>query len=259
MQTTIIPTGFHTLDALLGGGLRPGTLTLVGARPGMGKTLFMEQIRGNCITRPAVLTGEGEKPHRWIAAPCKYCKENSGGFSSGWIVRDLPNERGAFAFVDDLTYFGGSLAEKTRALAEAAKDRSIVIVAAIKLPRRLERRKDKRPILSDFGAGLFGRGGAARYADNVIALYRDFYYTQKKVPDGEPNAEAIVLKSARGMTGTVDMFFNGKAKNRREAWSSPPAEGARRRIAIDRVSGMGDRQAGFDMIYECVIEERKAK
>jgi replicative DNA helicase len=35
-----IPTGLADLDELLGGGLRPGELTLVGGRPGMGKSAF---------------------------------------------------------------------------------------------------------------------------------------------------------------------------------------------------------------------------
>ncbi|MCD0450787.1 replicative DNA helicase [Actinocorallia sp. API 0066] len=36
-----LPTGWTDLDRLLGGGLRPGQLVVVGARPGMGKSVFM--------------------------------------------------------------------------------------------------------------------------------------------------------------------------------------------------------------------------
>ncbi|MBQ1164429.1 replicative DNA helicase, partial [Streptomyces sp. A73] len=35
-----IPTGFADLDTLTSGGLRPGRMVVVGARPGVGKTLF---------------------------------------------------------------------------------------------------------------------------------------------------------------------------------------------------------------------------
>lgn len=42
-----IPTGFPRLDALLRGGLRPGTLVLVAARPAMGKTTFGQAVAGN--------------------------------------------------------------------------------------------------------------------------------------------------------------------------------------------------------------------
>lgn len=34
-----LPTGFSPLDAVLGGGLRPGTLTLLAGKPGQGKTI----------------------------------------------------------------------------------------------------------------------------------------------------------------------------------------------------------------------------
>lgn len=42
-----IPTGWHDLDELLsGGGLRPGHLTVVGARPGVGKSLVGTMLAG---------------------------------------------------------------------------------------------------------------------------------------------------------------------------------------------------------------------
>ena len=44
MSETIIPTGLSALDNALNGGLRPGSLTLVAGRPGMGKTSFLKQI-----------------------------------------------------------------------------------------------------------------------------------------------------------------------------------------------------------------------
>lgn len=39
-----LPTGISDLDRLLLGGLRPGTLTTIGARPGVGKTIILFQI-----------------------------------------------------------------------------------------------------------------------------------------------------------------------------------------------------------------------
>ena len=45
--TDAIPTGWHDLDELLsGGGLRPGHLTVVGARPGVGKSLVATMLAG---------------------------------------------------------------------------------------------------------------------------------------------------------------------------------------------------------------------
>jgi hypothetical protein len=37
----VVPTGFHDLDLLLDGGLRPGTLTVVASRPGVGRSTLV--------------------------------------------------------------------------------------------------------------------------------------------------------------------------------------------------------------------------
>ena len=43
----VIPTGFDGIDRLLNGGLRPGTLNVIAARPGMGKTVLSLQTANN--------------------------------------------------------------------------------------------------------------------------------------------------------------------------------------------------------------------
>lgn len=46
--TDAIPTGWHELDEMLsGGGLRPGHLTVIGARPGVGKSLVATMLAGH--------------------------------------------------------------------------------------------------------------------------------------------------------------------------------------------------------------------
>ena len=37
----VLPTGFHALDRALAGGLRPGTLSVIGSRPGVGRSTFV--------------------------------------------------------------------------------------------------------------------------------------------------------------------------------------------------------------------------
>ncbi len=44
-----VPTGFADLDELLDGGLRPGTLTVIGARPSVGKSICGLQIAVNAV------------------------------------------------------------------------------------------------------------------------------------------------------------------------------------------------------------------
>lgn len=49
-----VPTGCPDLDGILGGGLRPGTLTVIGARPATGKTVV-----GMCLALHAAQHGDG--------------------------------------------------------------------------------------------------------------------------------------------------------------------------------------------------------
>lgn len=46
-----IPTGFAELDKILGGGLHPESLMLVGGTPGVGKTIFVMQAARNIAAR----------------------------------------------------------------------------------------------------------------------------------------------------------------------------------------------------------------
>jgi replicative DNA helicase len=53
-EVTAWPTGFSALDDYLEGGLRPGELVIVGARPSMGKTALGLSIGVNMATRQSV-------------------------------------------------------------------------------------------------------------------------------------------------------------------------------------------------------------
>ena len=201
-NTTIIPTGFRMLDALLDGGLEIGTVTVIGSRPGMGKTTLMRNVCGIESHSFSDTIGRDEKT--WTRNPIDFVTDE---------LRRFPDVRRKLICID-VNADEKARKSKWRELSFLAKERGIAVVVSVKLPPSIERREDKRPILSDFGAGLFGRGGAARYADNVIALYRESYYdplSDWNTPDDAPNAEVIVLKSA-GSTGTVRMRFDGKAQ-----------------------------------------------
>ncbi|WP_237110122.1 DnaB-like helicase C-terminal domain-containing protein [Nonomuraea sp. MG754425] len=64
-----VPFGFEELDALLGGGLAPGTLTVVASRPSMGtSTLLMDLCRNAAIRHrtPTMLAGYQSPHHELI-------------------------------------------------------------------------------------------------------------------------------------------------------------------------------------------------
>jgi replicative DNA helicase len=103
-----------------------------------------------------------------------------------------------------------------------ARELEIPVVIGSQLSRNVERREDKRPILSD----LAESGSIEAEADLVCMLYRDSYYQRKKdaeeVEEGAKAkasddresfrdeidiAELIIAKHRNGPVGTVKLGF----------------------------------------------------
>ncbi len=100
-----------------------------------------------------------------------------------------------------------------------ARELNVPVVALSQLSRLVERREDKRPILSD----LAESGSIEAEADLVCFLYRPSYYERKKareeaaktgqpvptIRDDEPDlGEIIIAKHRRGPTGVVKALFH---------------------------------------------------
>ena len=90
----------------------------------------------------------------------------------------------------------------SNALKNLAMELGIPVIALCQLSRALESRGDnnKRPILSD----LRESGDLEQDADQVVFIYRDFYYTRKSDPK---EAELIFSKNRMGQTGTIEVGF----------------------------------------------------
>ncbi len=88
----------------------------------------------------------------------------------------------------------------TKAFRDLAKDLDIPVLLASQLNRKVEERKDKRPILSD----LKNSGKIEEAARVVWFLYRPGYYES----DGEDwrELELLVSKANHGKTGTLRLF-----------------------------------------------------
>lgn len=126
-------------------------------------------------------------------------------------ARRLKAEKGLDAiFVDYLQLMRGygraesrqqELSEISRSLKGLAKELNIPVVALSQLSRAVEKRPDRRPILSD----LMESGGIEANADMVMFIYRDAYYNR----DSEKGniAEIIVAKQRNGPVGTIELYF----------------------------------------------------
>lgn len=107
----------------------------------------------------------------------------------------------------------------TRHLKVIAKELKVPLIALSQLSRDVERRADKRPVLSD----LRESGSIEQDADVVAFIYRDDYYNDQS--DAPNQAEIIFAKHRNGPTDTVKLHFNRTltqfSDSRREVYHLP--------------------------------------
>lgn len=105
------------------------------------------------------------------------------------------------------------ISEIARSLKQLARELEVPVMALSQLSRAVERRDDKRPILSD----LRESGALEAEADLVMMLYRPSYYKYES-PEAEAvpreagvervdETQLIIAKHRNGPTGTIDLLF----------------------------------------------------
>lgn len=129
-------------------------------------------------------------------------------------VRKLKNEhpdKQLIIFVDYLTlikptddYKGNmhlATSDISKSLKALAKEFECPVISLAQLSRGVEKRNDKRPMLSD----LRESGSIEEDADVVVFLYRDAYYSKKEDDD---KLELIIAKQRNGGVGTIEAKYN---------------------------------------------------
>lgn len=125
-------------------------------------------------------------------------------------VRENPNLQ-VVAFIDYLTLITPAdrkanthvqVSQISRDLKNMAREFDIPVACLGQLNREVEKRQEKRPMLSD----LRESGSIEQDADIVALLHRDSYYNNTKKDDA--TLEIIVAKNRSGATGTIFTDYN---------------------------------------------------
>jgi len=222
-----VPTGFPSVDKVLGGGFRRRDLIALGGDVGSGKSALAlgiairtaragfpvvffsgEMDADRLMERALAIEGRSPVDDMRNAALSEQARADVG--AAAHRIRDVPlsaysltgqnlDEALAAAWRHDPALV---VVDSIQLLPPGeSKAEQVEQVAATVLARAPRERDDPRPTLDDFGA----LGSVKQHADVVLNLYREEMYR----PGGgvEGATELLIAKNRNGMTGFVDLYF----------------------------------------------------
>jgi len=236
------PTGLEDVDKMLNGGIRSMELTLIGARPSIGKTSLGWQIAetiaksGNATLFVSVEMSDVEVVLRAMKQSPRagdelsklpmYLEERYRDLDDILSCIMLGKRRNMLKVVvidyvqlvrtNDRLQKSEKIERCMNEFKWIAKELRIAVVVLAQIGRKAEERDNGKPKLSD----LKGSGGLEESADVAMLLHRPEFNN----PDDRPGiAEIIVAKNRNGMTGTVEVGYI-KEKTRFVPYANRPID-----------------------------------
>lgn len=216
MKTT--ETLFDEISKVLNADEGVGKLISVAARPGMGKTTLCLRITADIVklgkTKVLFFSLKESKnklinilSDKWNLASENLAKiriEDTPAVSVDYIEKKISEiPKLSVVFIDYIElikdYTAGSQNEILNQLKEICKSKNVSIIYTCNLDRRLEKRINKRPILSDLDEYT------QKNADTIFALYREAYYM-----GDDSAAELRTLKNTYGEWIRIPLTFDSK-------------------------------------------------
>jgi replicative DNA helicase len=227
----VIPTGLRSIDKLLAGGLRPGQLAIIGARPGMGKSALMlhlalharahlvslEMSRDEIMNRVIALlagvpysvahdtVGDVTKRQRWLDGATKAGQlpvtlSDKPGQTTLQIEseaqRRVAEDGCELVIIDHLDWLGDKIKTespevRTAALVHRCKAMARVCNVPVVVLAQLNRNVEHRPGFFPYLSDFRNSGAVEQDADVAMLLYRRAYYSDRGMLTAEPAEDYI--------------------------------------------------------------------
>jgi len=256
----VTPTGLIDLDNMLNGGIRPGNLVILGARPSMGKTalaltMAMHMAGGAGVGFLSMEMSEEELGDRGVALLghldlSDVQRPPQGGEFWERLVEATEMAAGKKLYVDDQ---GGLTLAQVRAKARAMKRKhniGVLMVDYLQLMSGTDPKLNRTYQLEEITRGLktLGKeldivvvalaqvkrtvdgmpgladlkdsGAIEQDADVVAFIHRPIQTKPDLGPDFENYAQMFVAKNRQGRTGLLDLAYVGR-ETRFSSWSGP--------------------------------------
>ncbi len=232
-----IATGIAELDRVLGGGIVPGSLILLGGDPGIGKSTLALQLAGKLAAAAPVLYISGEESAEQVGLRLKRLQLNRRGLSFlgetdlDTVIATIDQHRPKLAIIDSI---------QTLAAEEVPSEAGSVPQVRTSTVRLLEIAKQARVALIIVGhvtkdGAMAGPKSLEHLVDTVLYLEGDRYHAFRILR---------AVKNRFGSTNEVGVF--------------DMHEDGLREVANPSQVFLAERQGGPGSVVTCVIEGSRA-